>query len=249
MHASDDNQFPLAKAKRTTYSRRAVSKRDFALPKPYRRQLFSEEPDRLTRLQVSLLAFAGLLVTTLVGVLALLAHETERSPDGKVIVAAARLEDIEPGPTPLAAFPAKRPAPEHSLPPALRQGTRLVALPAPAGKPSERMERKPALKLTTARVATAPVALTARGRVLAALPVRSKKVKVARKAVPAAVPVPVPAVDPDVVLITAILMLTPAPAPVVAPAVALELPGRGGAVCLSEVAKQLTCSDLPKMKP
>ena len=232
MHASDDKQFPLAKAKRTPHSRRAVSKKDFALPKPYRRQLFSEEPDRLTRLQVSLLGFAGLLVTTLLGVLALLAHETERSPDGKVIVAAARLEDIEPGPTPLPSFPPPlfpppRAVAEASLSPALRQGTRMVALPAAVGKPLEHTGRMTTVKLDPVRMTSAVVTAQSRSRVVAALPLRARKVKMVRKAESTTTPAPAPAPDPDVVLITAILLLTPAPAPAVVPAVSLELPGPG----------------------
>lgn len=115
MPSPDDKHFPLAPR-----PRRAVSKQDYRLPKPYRRQLFSEQADRLSRLQVSLLGFAGLMVLTLLGVLALLAHETAHSPEGKLIVAAS-----VPAPhARRAAYPARPARPDGELPPALRHGPR-----------------------------------------------------------------------------------------------------------------------------
>jgi hypothetical protein len=128
LHSPDDKHYPLAQVRRAPQPRqRGVRKKDFSLPKPYRRQLFYEQPDRLTRLQVSLLGFAGLMVATLVGVLALLAHESEHSPDGKLIVTAPEARR-----TAYSAPPARA---ESELPPALRHGPRtpppLKAKPAP----------------------------------------------------------------------------------------------------------------------
>ncbi len=106
MHSPDDKHYPLAKAKRSPQPRRAVHKTDFSLPKPYRRQLFSEEPERLTRLQKGMLAFGAAMITTLVGVLALLANESDHSPEGKIIVEAARLEALDEAEAQLASYPA-----------------------------------------------------------------------------------------------------------------------------------------------
>jgi hypothetical protein len=139
LHSPDDKQYPLAQIKRAPQPRqRAVRKKDFSLPKPYRRHLFYEEPDRLTRLQVSLLGFAGVMVATLLGVLALLAHESEHSPDGKLIVIAPEARRTS--------YPAPPAATESDLPPALRHGPRtpppVKAKPAPAPRLAS-LPRKP----------------------------------------------------------------------------------------------------------
>lgn len=133
MHSPDDKHYPLAQVRGAPQPRRAVRKKDFSLPKPYRRQLFYEQPDRLTRLQVSLLGFAGLMVATLVGVLALLAHESAHSPDGKLIVTARHAQRI--------AHPAPPARAESGLPPALRHGPRTPPL---AAKPAPRLAAMPA---------------------------------------------------------------------------------------------------------
>ena len=113
MQSSDDKHYPLTKTKRSPQPRHAVSKKEFSLPKPYRRQLFSEEPERLTRLQMGILAFAALMITTLLGVLALLAHENDLSPEGKLIVAAAELEAVESAEAQIASL-ASPPPPHRS---------------------------------------------------------------------------------------------------------------------------------------
>jgi hypothetical protein len=128
LHSPDDKQFPLVQIRRAPQPRqRAVRKKDFSLPKPYRRHLFYEEPERLTRLQVSLLGFAGVMVATLLGVLALLAQESEHSPEGKLIVIAPEARR--------ASYPAPPARAESDTPPALRHGPRtpplVKATPAP----------------------------------------------------------------------------------------------------------------------
>ncbi|MEJ7806583.1 MAG: hypothetical protein WKG03_11785 [Telluria sp.] len=225
MHASDNKQFPLAKAKRPAQTRRAVSKKDFRLPKPYRRQLFSEEPERLTRMQVSVLSFAALMVTTLVGVLALLAHESDLSPEGKMIVAAARLETVQAAQVqPVLSTAPDAPA-EAAIAPA-RQHAPPVSVPAYAVPPPvlpTRLAAKSGGKVRPAtRVANAPAARFA---------------------------VTVPAPDPDVTLIAAILLLTPAPVPTSAPPVAMELAGRAQAPCAAFIPKDPACPDLLTSPP
>ena len=249
MHSSDDKHYPLAKAKRSPQPRRAVSKKDYSLPKPYRRQPFSEEPERLTHLQVGMLGFAGLAIVTLLGVLALLAHESDRSPEGKMIVAAARLEPVDDAEAQLASYPAPPTPAEAPLPPALLHGVRgpelvqAVTAPArPAAKPKAKAKAK--TKAPT-RLASVPKKPQQHARVKPALLARAKKTTPPRKA-PA---VTAPAPDPDVALIAAILLLTPAPVPASTPAVALEFAGRAQATCAPAVPKDPACTELHKLKP
>jgi hypothetical protein len=261
LHSPDDKHFPLAKAKRPSRPRRAVSKNDFSLPKPYRRQLFSEEPERLTRLQVGMLAFAGLMITSLIGVLALLSHERERSPDGKVIVAAARLESVEAAEAQLASYAPPVPPPEAPLPPALLHGPRTadpVQAAKPPAPPRALAVSKLKAKVTTkakakakpkqpTRLALGPKKPVKRTQAMAALLAREKKAKAPRK-IPA-VTVPVPAPDPDVALIAAIMLLTPAPVPASAPSVSMELAGRAQKACVPAIPKDPACTELHKVKP
>ena len=232
MHASENKQFALAKTKRPAQPRRAVSKKDFRLPKPYRRQLFSEEPERLTRMQVSLLSFAALMVSTLLGVLALLAHESDLSPEGKMIVAAARLETVQaahvqPVQPVLPAAPAAPAAPAQvAIPPAL--------------------QHEPPIVVPAYAVRALPVVRT---RLAAKSHVNARPATRVANAPAARIAVTVPAPDPDVTLIAAILLLTPAPVPAFAPPVAMELAGRAQAPCAALIPKDPACPDLLKSTP
>ena len=195
MQASDDKPYPLASINGAPQPKRAVSKKDFRLPRPYKRQLYSEEPARLTRLQVSLLGFAGLMVATLIAVLVLLADEKDRSPNGKpIVVAAADLEDLQPVQAQRTVFPAELAQSRSDVPPALRQ------LPVASVAPKAAIKAKPALRAMR------------RSRLPPALPSR-----------PHALP-PVLPPDPDVALIAAILLLTPAaPTPASVAPLSMEL--------------------------
>lgn len=249
MHSSDDKQYPLAKAKRPPQPRRAVSKKDFSLPRPYHRQLFSEEPERLTRLQMGMLGFAALMIATLLGVLALLANESDHSPEGKMIVAAARLEAVESAEAQPAANPTPAAPAEAPTPPALQHGVR-SGVPAHAARtlaPARaRAAVKPKEKAKPApRLASFPKKAPPAVRATPALLAREKKPKPPRKE-PA---ITVPAPDPDVALIAAILLLTPAPAPASAPPVAIELAGRAQASCAPAIPKDPACTELLKLKP
>lgn len=237
MHSPDDKQYPLGQPKRARLPRRAVSNKDFSLPKPYRRQLFCEEPDRLTRLQISLLAFAGLLIATLTGVLALLAHESERSPQGKVIVAAARLESAEQVEARLASFPAPTVRIAQDLPPAPRTRPVVKARPIPKELPPVTPKMRPAALPALAFKKAAPAA-----RAPVAVPARDKKRKPAPRR---EAPQPVPVRDPDEDLITAILLLTPAPLRA-APA-STESLVRPTQICTGTVVKD-DCVDVHKIK-
>ena len=248
MQSPDDKQYPLAKATRRPQSGRSVSKKDFTLPKPYRRQLYSEEPERLTRLQLSLLGFAGVMVSTLIGVLALMAHESERSPDGKLIVAAAKLEPVahvDQAEAQFTAFAAPVAKPEPEPRPPLRRSVKVPALPAP--QPANRLQStlKPFKITPLEKVVRMPAKPTQHARITAALLGRDTKVKPLRTHLA----VPAPAPDPDVALITAILLLTPQPAPASAPSISMELAGRGQTVCVATAPKENNCHDLHKMKP
>ena len=251
MQSPDNKQYPLAKATRRPQSRRSVTKKDFTLPKPYRRQLYSEEPERLTRLQLSLLGFAGVMVSTLIGVLALMAHESERSPDGKLIVAAAKLEpvaQVDQAEAQFTAFaapaaPAAKPEPMPELP--VRRSVKVAALlpPQPANrlqsalkplkpKPVEKEVRIPKKPPQHARITAALLGRDVKGK-----PVRAHLVSSASTS------------DPDVALITAILLLTPTPVPAAAPSISMELAGRGQTVCVPTAPKENNCHELHKMKP
>ena len=221
MHASDDKQFPLASLKRAPQPKRAVSKKDFRLPRPYKRQLFSEEPARLTRLQVSLLGFAGVMVATLIAVLVLLADEKERSPHGKpIVVAAADLEAAKPMLAQRAAFPA-----------AVVQNRSDVQAPL-------RQQAALAVPLTTALKAKPALRAVRRVRATPAAPVRQHAVA------------PVLPLDPDVALISAILLLTPpSPVPVSATPLSMELDGGAVSACVPLGAKEIACKQLHKTKP
>jgi hypothetical protein len=228
LHSSHEKSYPVAKLKRPEQPRRAISKKDFKLPRPYRRQVFSEAPERLSRLQVSLLAFAGVMVVSLLGVLALLAQESERSPDGKIIVVAERATGGKAIADEAITFPPMRTPPVPLLPPM----PRAPGMPPQLARPGA--GQKPPLHLIKPPRKAAP-----QRHVLARLPAKAAHARKER-ATPATVP------DPDVALITAILLLTPPPAPPALPSLAPELAGRHPAVCTSIVS---SCADLHKMKP
>ena len=248
MQSPDDQQYPLAKATRRPQSRRSVTKKDFTLPKPYRRQLYNEEPERLTRLQLSLLGFAGVMVSTLIGVLALMAHESERSPDGKLIVAAAKLEPVaqlDQAEARFTAFaaPVAKPEPEPELP--LRRNAKVTALLPP--QPVKRLQSalKSLKPKPVEKVVRIPKKPPQHARITAALLGRDVKGKPGRAHLVASAPAP----DPDVALITAILLLTPTPVPAAAPSISMELAGRGQSVCVPTAPKENNCLELHKMKP
>ncbi len=245
MHSPDDKHYPLAQPKRPSPSRRSVSKKDFKLPKPYRRQVYSEEPDRLTRMQVSLIGFAGLMVATLIGVLALMAHEDELSPEGKVIVAAARLEPVDTDEAQYASFQARPVKDESGTPPALRHGARTAAQASAA---AETVVKSKAKAIAKAR-AEAAVSL-ADPRKKASPSTSAPAILAARvrkaKAVPVQAAAPEPS-DPDVALITAILLLTPAPSPAAVPGTVSDLAARAQ-VCAATAFKGEHCTELHKIK-
>jgi hypothetical protein len=96
LHSPDDHPTALTTLKRPASPRRAISKKDYRLPRPYQRNSFSDEPRRLSRMQMSVLAFALLMAATLLALLALFANEDAHSTDGKLIVEA---DSVPPAPT------------------------------------------------------------------------------------------------------------------------------------------------------
>lgn len=258
MQSTDDKKLPLAKMVRRPLSRRTVSKKDFTLPRPYRRQLFSEEPEKLTRLQLSLLGFSGVMVSTLFGVLALFAHESERSPDGKLIVAAARLEQVEHAEQAEAqhtAFITQPAEPAAPVQPAELVKTTEPAQPAQPAQPEPQTPPPARVAQLLAPVKAKPANGTPgirkkpfqHPRIIAALLGRDSKLKPLRLAPAAFAAARAP--DADVALITAILLLTPAPVPVAAPAVSLELTGHGHLACLETISKKSHCLDSHRENP
>ncbi len=243
MHSPDDKHYPLEQPKRPSPSRRSVSKKDFKLPKPYRRQVYSEEPDRLTRLQVSLIGFAGLMIATLLGVLALMAHEDELSPEGKVIVAAARREPVDTDDGQYASFRSRAVKDESATPPALRSGPRTAAKVSAAEEAMAKAKLKAKVKAEAA-VRLAEVAKkalpSARASAMSAARARKAKALTVQAASPASA-------DPDVALITAILLLTPPPSPATATLTATDQAARAQ-ICLPTAPKGDNCTELHKAK-
>jgi hypothetical protein len=157
----------------------------------------------------------------------LLAQESERSPEGKVIVVAERASAEAAAGEPIA-FPPMRVPPAPLLPPMQRAPSLPPALARPAAG------QKLPLHLIKPPKKAAP-----QRHLLARLPAKTAHLRKAR-ITPAAV------ADPDVALITAILLLTPPPAPPALPSLAPELAGRQQSVCTSLLS---SCADLHKMKP
>lgn len=158
MPPTDDQHFPLPSVR----TRRSISVRDYKLPKPYRKKKFVEDAQPMSPLRIGLLVFSGLVIASLVTVLAMLARDNLDAPQLLVVSApkpAPALAPVLPEPpAPAAAALAQRPEA-----PAQRPAARPAALPAAV----PRRHEEPAPRIDA------------------------------------------PAADPDVVLITAILMLTP----------------------------------------
>lgn len=182
MSPSAENHTMLATTRPQARARRSIKASDFARPKPYRKKRFVEDEPEVPKMRVAAVSLAGVLIACLVAALALLVKENLATPP--VLVVAAPL----PAPSP--------PAAAASVKLTARPARELRA-PLPAAAPGQPMAAP------RARVDFIPSVLVG-GHFM---PVPGKSARMAHMA---AASEPAEA-DPDVVLISTILMLTPPP--------------------------------------
>ncbi len=206
MSSTDKTEQALATHKIKTRLKGAATVQ-YTLPKPYRRKAGPDERDPVSKAKLAALALAGLLTVGLVAELVALVRENLRVKKLPVVVA------ITPGtstPVPAPAPPLGAPAGvvAEPAPPALAEAG--VALPAPLPEPLPEPAPDDILPVAVdpAIVAT-PVA--SRAVSIAAPVARAASATPARRLVrPSAKPkAAAPVIDPDVVLVAAILRLTP----------------------------------------
>lgn len=182
MSPSAENHTMLATKRPQARARRSIKASDFALPKPYRKKRFVEDEPEVPKMRVAAVSLGGVLIACLVAALALLVKENLDTPP--VLVVAA--------PPPAAAPPTVAASVKLTARPA-RQLREPWAVAAPAQP----------MAAARARVDFIPSVLV--GGHFMAVPGKS-----AHMAHMAAAPEPAEP-DPDVVLISTILMLTPPP--------------------------------------
>ena len=264
MSTHDKKDYALVAQKMKSRSRRTAGPQQYTLPKPYRRTAGPDDRPARSKSTLAMIALAGLLIAGLIAELVAIVQENMRVRKLPVVAAivpevrppvvpAAATSPAAPDMTPAAAFPAvpapspapmPAPAPEPALaqappePGVTRAGAVDPALapePAaehhagmtPASLPAPGHEARPAVP--------APPAMPTRPAMPAAPPVLAlKKVRPGRTVVKPAAPAP----DPDVVLVTAILMLTAKP----------DL-SEQVTVCDPGMAKEASCTDIHGMVP
>lgn len=211
--------------------RRTVNSHHYALPKPYRRKRLLEERPRWKR-KLGFYVASGLVIGTLIGQVAEVAEQARRERELPIIAAVpddtgqaaaaapplSALGPVEPPSTP----PAERPAdalaaqPAQPSPPSSAQGdgSEAPVTAAPVGEPSPRP--------TEAIRKTMPRPAARRHKPAPSAPQRNKPP------------------DPDVVLISAILMLGPTLFGDAAPA---------AAECPADAPQDTACADLHGVPP
>lgn len=210
------------------HARRAIQALSHGKPKPYRRQLVSDEPYRLSRLQVGLLITGATLIGGLILTVAVIAQEHANATRGKVIVAAPYLAPraAPPAPgsgrVPEAALPAPVAHVPVALTPPILDDTSMP-LPDPQSPPLQLP--RPKVVKAPARPAPAPKLLT-------------KRTPTRPPVQPAELLVRSALADPDVDLIATILQLTPQ-----APAA-----DKASSVCTLE-SKRSDCGQAPGSRP
>ncbi len=239
MSPIDKNDQPLV-AHKTKPRLKGAATVQYTLPKPYRRRAGPDEREPVSKVKLAALALAGLLTVGLVAELIALVQENLRVKKLPVVVA------ITPGaiaPSPAPAAPPGVVA--EPAPPALAEAG--VAVPAPLPEPlpepaaddvliatnvpeavDTAMAAAPMLPPAAAPVA--PASRSARSSPSAPAP-RSVRPKLKPKR-------SAPVIDPDVVLVAAILRLTPRP----------ELSNRV-AVCDPGTAQVASCPEIRGMVP
>ena len=182
MSSSDDKTFPVATKPRGARFRRSVSVNDFTLPKPYQKKPFIEDEPQMSTTRTALIGAAGLAAAGMVVAIAMVARENLATKPVLVIAAPLEIPQQldEPPPPVEKARGALALAKPHSSGPAMAA---LGARDYPELRPALRPASRPALRAVSTRTA---------------------------RALRPAPPKPEPVVhDPDVELITAILLLSP----------------------------------------
>ena len=247
MSPSEKNDHALVAQTLKSRPRRTGSAHHYTLPKPYRHTAPPDEQPATSKSKLAMLALAGLLVAGLVAELVALVQENMRVRKLPVIAAMAP-EMPAPGalvPAPLPPVPAAAPVPSRA--PGLSPQESAVAGgisgesdagpvlagsdPQPAQAVEPELAPEPAAE-GDQRGTPVPVKVAAPPRA----PAGGAMTKTRRPRVPSKPAAPAP--DPDVVLVTAILMLTAKP----------ELPEQV-TVCDPGIAKEATCSDMHGMTP
>ena len=235
MSTSEKKENALATSTVRPRTRGSLATRDYSLPKPYRRKAFPEEQPSTSKMKLALWAAAGVLMAGLIAELTSLAQENLRQRRLPIIAAAPPPARPEPAPTvhsEQVQRPAARQAPYQPAPPALAPAAALaaeiVAIPAQA----QLDDRQPRPGDIGGPAPTRTLAQPMAQR----LPLVVKKGKLARSVAVESAVEP----DPDVVLITAILLLSPhlewdVPLP--------------GPVCTPGAPKDPACAELQGMRP
>ncbi|QYF93501.1 hypothetical protein KY495_23060 [Massilia sp. PAMC28688] len=231
-------------------SRRTITALSHSKPKPYRRYAYSDEPQRLSRMQIAVLTAGGIVVAGLMLTVAVIAQEHENATRGKAIISA----EIAGAPSPVAPVPVSAPmaagvpatdvpamdvaqhaaqhvpaaqVPADPLPPVLDDSS--LPIPDPLSPPMH-MPVDQHLSLPAPKKASTPAARAGTGAAT-----RPLKLSLPRPALRAS-----PAPDPDVVLIASILTLTP-----------LRPPDQGAAAqeCTPGAVLENLCGALHGMRP
>jgi len=232
---SEKKENALATSTVRPRTRGHLATRDYSLPKPYRRKAFPEEQPSTSKMKLALWAVAGVLMAGLIAELTSLAQENLRQRRLPIIAAAPPPALPEPAPTlhsDQAQLPAARRAPHKPAPsalaPAAAVATEIIAAPAQAqlddsvSLPGNMGEPAPARTVAQATAQRLPLVL--------------KKGKQARLVAVESAVEP----DPDVVLITAILLLSPH--------LQWDVPLLGP-VCTPDAPKDAACTELQGMRP
>jgi hypothetical protein len=177
---SDKKEYGLVTQTMHPRPRRSVSMRDYSLPKPYRKKVFVEEAPTTSKTKLALWTVSGILIAGLVVELGMLAQETMRQRELPIIAAAPPRPAVDEAPAPRAVH--KKAA-----------AAAAIAIVAPA---AAALAHEPLPGLAPGRTGVMRVKLH---------PAAGKHGKPAGWQAPALVPEP----DPDVVLITTILLLAP----------------------------------------
>lgn len=232
MSPTDKKDYALVTQKMRPRLRRTLNTHHYALPKPYRRKRMPEERPRWRR-KLGFYVVSGLMIGTLIGQIADMAEEARRERELPIVAAVADEGLAEPAslPTSLPARPAEQdgvPEDVPASPPAPSPAPAATPAPAPAhaeagqapGVSAPAPEGLPARAARAASSAAGPA--SRRGK-----PVLAAAREAARP-------------DPDVVLISAILLLGPA---------LLGEPEPAAAECPADAPQEAGCAELHGMLP
>lgn len=241
MSTLDKNEYALSTSKMRPRLRRTMNTRHYLLPKPYRKKAFTEDAPSVSKIKVAVLVLAGVMIAGLVVELKALADENARVRSLPIIAAAApRVVPPAPQPVPVLAqapIPAP-PAPYVMLsepaPAAVTEST--PALDAIANHEQEQIDDAVTRPIT---IATTQPTRPASAAVPAVPPVVIAAARKPRASAPLAT-LPAAELDPDVILITAILLL--------APHLQVDIPANPG-VCIPSSPKDPVCAASHGMLP